>query len=91
MRGAAYIEGIVTSTEDLGARGRVLEIDAKRGNGPSGHYRLRGITATQYPEIATVTSETKVRVIGARIATPDEPRDLLTTDYTQIGWDSLDT
>ncbi len=90
MRGAAYIEGIVTSTEDLGARGLVLEIDAERGNGPSGRCRLRGITTIQYPEIDTVTSGTKVRIVGARIATPDEPRNLLTIDYTQIWWDSLD-
>lgn len=87
MRGSAHVEGIVTATEGFGSSGRALEIDAVRGNLSPGRYRLRGITPLQYSGINAVTPGTEVRVVGARNIKPDEPRDLLATDYTEIWWE----
>jgi hypothetical protein len=84
----AFLGGNVVSTQQYVGAGTVLEIEGYEGNLTPARYRLRGLSSARVPELDQIVPGVHLRLLGARIAKPDQPLDLLMTDYTQLWWRS---
>ncbi len=83
----AFIEGLITGISTTTSGDLTIEIDVRSGNMHRGSCRLRGVSVEQYPDIVALNAGITVRVVGAQVRNPDEPRDLVPNFRTELWWD----
>ncbi len=86
LKGRVYLAGKVISVQDYGQYGRVVEVDAAQGNIDPGRYRLRRLMTSRFPNLDEVSPGTYIRAVSLWVESPQQPLDLVPTDYTELWW-----